>query len=84
MIADTSGLVSLFSPDDQNHTVAMNAAKQLQGANKDILIPAAVFVEFLNVLGRKAGHDTACAAVSELTPPFLVLSDLDNLLNTQR
>ena len=82
IIADTSGLVSLFSPNDHNHAVAVKAAKRLQRAHKDILIPAAVFVEFLNVLGRKAGHTAAIAAVSELTPPFIVLSEPANLLDT--
>jgi predicted nucleic acid-binding protein len=79
IIADTSGLVSLFSPDDRNHIEAINAAKRLQNDQKTILVPAAVFVEFLNVLGRKAGHEAALAAVSELTPPFLVLSEPANL-----
>jgi predicted nucleic acid-binding protein len=74
IIADTSGLVSLFSPDDRNHAEAINAAKRLQHEKRDILIPAAVFVEFVNVMGRKAGHAVALAAVTELTPPFLVLS----------
>ena len=73
IIADTSGLVSLFSPDDRNHEVAIKAAKRLQNDQKTILIPTAVYVEFLNVLGRKAGHETALAAASELTPPFLIL-----------
>ena len=82
IIADTSGLVSLFSPNDHNHAVAVNAAKRLQSANKEILIPAAVFIEFLNVLGRKVGHTAAIAAVSELTPPFIVLSEPTNLLDT--
>jgi predicted nucleic acid-binding protein len=75
IIADTSGLVSLFLPNDQNHEVAVKAARQLQSAHKDILIPADVFVEFLNILGRKAGHTAALAAVAELTPPFLVLRE---------
>jgi len=79
MIADTSGLVSLFSPHDRNHEAAINAAKRLTNDQKSILIPAAVFVEFLNILGRKAGHETALAAASELTPPFLVLSEPANL-----
>ena len=79
IIADTSGLVSLFSPDDRNHEEAIHAAKQLKNDQKTILIPAAVFVEFLNILGRKAGHETALAAASELTPPFLVLSEPANL-----
>jgi predicted nucleic acid-binding protein len=79
IIADTSGLVSLFSPDDRNHEEAIKAAKRLQNDQKTILIPTAVYVEFLNVLGRKAGHKTALAAASELTPPFLILSEPANL-----
>ena len=79
IIADTSGLISLFLPDDHNHTVAVNAAKALQSAHKDILIPPSVFVEFLNILGRIAGHKIARAAVPELTtPPFLVLTTQTN------
>ena len=79
IIADTSGLVSLFSPDDSSHGEALNAAKRLKNDQKTILIPAAVFIEFLNVLGRKAGHETAIAAASELTPPFIILSEPANL-----
>jgi predicted nucleic acid-binding protein len=82
IIADTSGLVSLFNPADRNHTEAINAAKQLTNDKKTILIPAAVFVEFLNVLGRKASHEAALAAAAELTPPFLVLSEPTNLLQS--
>lgn len=83
IIADTSGLVSLFSPADQNHEVAVAAAKHLSTQHKDILIPAAVFVEFLNILGRKAGHITALAAAAELTPPFLVLGEPADLQASQ-
>ena len=72
IIADTSGLVSLFLPGDHNHAVAVKAAQKLQNQQKDILIPAAVFVEFLNVLGRKVGHGPALAAAAELTAPFLI------------
>jgi predicted nucleic acid-binding protein len=82
IIADTSGLISLFSPNDHNHKVAVAAAKRLSDDHKDILIPAAVLVEFLNILGRKAGHAAALAAVTELTPPFLVISEPANLLDT--
>ncbi len=82
IIADTSGLISLFSPDDHNHNVAIKAAERLRTELKDILIPAAVFVELVNILGRKAGHNAALAAVSELTPPFLVLSEPNNLIGT--
>ena len=79
IIADTSGLVSLFLPNDHNHEVAVKAARHLQSEHKDILITAAVFVELLNILGRKVGHTAALAAVSELTPPFLVLTTVSPL-----
>jgi predicted nucleic acid-binding protein len=82
IIADTSGLISLFSSNDQNHEMAVEAARRLSNERKDILIPAAVLVEFLNILGRKAGHAAALAAVTELTPPFLVISEPANLLDT--
>ena len=79
ILADTSGLVSLFLPDDHNHEVAVKAAKTLQSEHKDVLIPAAVYVEFLNILGRKVGHTAALAAVAELTPPFLILTTQTNV-----
>jgi len=79
IIADTSGLVSLFLPGDHNHEVAVKAAKELQNEHKDILIPAAVFVELLNILGRKVGHTAARAVVAELTPPFLILTTQTNV-----
>lgn len=79
IIADTSGLISLFLPDDHNHMVAVKAAKDLQSAHKDILIPPSVFVEFLNILGRIAGHKIARATVPELTPPFMVLVKQTNV-----
>ncbi len=75
IIADTSGLISLCLPGDHNHTVAVTAADQLKRDHRDILIPAAVFVEFLNILGRKVSHSAALAAAAELTSPFLILSE---------
>jgi predicted nucleic acid-binding protein len=78
IIADTSGLISLFFPSDHNHEVAVQAANRLRNDHKDILIPAAVFVEFLNILGRIAGHKAALAAVAELQPPFLILNEQSN------
>ena len=79
IITDTSGLVSLFSSNDRNHTAAVKAALLLQTANRDILIPAVIFVEFLNVLGCQVNHTSALAAVAELTPPYIVLDDSTHL-----
>ena len=84
IIADTSGLISLFNTGDRNHDTAINAAIRLENDDKTILIPAAVYVEFLNVLGRKVGHKVALAAAAELTPPFLVLSEPANLPQSPR
>jgi predicted nucleic acid-binding protein len=81
IIADTSGLVSLFSPDDRNHAEVVNAAKRLQNEQRDILIPAAVLVEFLNVMGRKTNHNVALAVIPELTPPFLILNEPSHFPN---
>jgi predicted nucleic acid-binding protein len=82
IIADTSGLVSLFIPNDQNHAEALKAASRLQNEKIDIIIPNSVLVEFLNVMGRKAGHAVALAAATELTPPFHVLNETANLLDS--
>ena len=84
IIADTSGLVSLLLPGDHNHKEALKAARQLQAKQKSILIPAAVFVELLNILGRKVGHAAALAAVSELYPPFVVLTTQANVGQAQK
>ena len=84
IIADTSGLISLLLPGDHNHKVALKAAMQLQTEQKSILVPAAVFVELLNILGRKVGHHAALAAVSELYPPFVVLTTQANVAQAQK
>src|SRR4051812_11113600 len=76
IIADTSALISLLLPGDHNHTVAVAAAKKLQDKHKDILVPSAVLVEFLNILGRKVSHSVAAAVMPGiLTPPFLLISE---------
>ena len=71
-------------PGDHNHKVAIEAARQLQTEQKSILIPAAVFVELLNILGRKVGHHATLTAVSELYPPFVVLTTQANVDQAQK
>jgi predicted nucleic acid-binding protein len=51
----------------------------LQNEHKDILIPAAVYVELLNILGRKVGDPAANAVVAELSSPFLILTTQTNV-----
>lgn len=53
IIADASGLISLLNQYDQNYAAAANAADRLRNAQKDILVPTAVRVELLNILGSK-------------------------------
>jgi predicted nucleic acid-binding protein len=74
VIADTSGLVSLFSPADRNHVAARAASQDLARAPGQIIVSDHVFTETMNVLGKKAGHAAALEAARHLrsTPPFLV------------
>jgi predicted nucleic acid-binding protein len=69
LIADTSGLVSLATDTDQNHKPAMKAAAILRSASRPILLPADVYVETINVLGKKSGHVTALKVAAELLHP---------------
>jgi predicted nucleic acid-binding protein len=69
IIADTSSLVSLATDTDQNHEPATNAAASLRDASRPILLPADVYVETINVLGKKSGHETALKVASELLHP---------------
>src|ERR687885_747546 len=84
IIADTSGLVSLFLPGDHNHKMAVKTAEELRSEQKSILVPASVFVELLNILGRKVGHSAALAVISQLSPPFIVLTIQNNVAHAQK
>jgi predicted nucleic acid-binding protein len=84
IIADTSGLVSLFVLGDHNHKQAVKAAEELRNEQKSILVPASVFVELLNILGRNVGHSAALAVVSQLSPPFLILTTQNNIAQAQK
>jgi predicted nucleic acid-binding protein len=76
IIADTSGLFSLVIPSDHNHQVAIAEAKCLEEAHKDIIIIQAVYIEFLNVIGKQYGHKIALFAAATLTPPrFVILNE---------
>jgi predicted nucleic acid-binding protein len=76
IIADTSGLVSLVTDTDQNHDPATQAAAKLQEASRPIILPFDVYVETINVLGKKSGHETALKAAAQLLHPesqFIIL-----------
>jgi predicted nucleic acid-binding protein len=69
IIADTSALVSLATDTDHNHIPAKEAAARLRDVSQPIILPAAVFVETINVLGKRSGHKTAIKAAAELLRP---------------
>src|SRR5438045_2971790 len=83
IIADTSGLVSLATDTDQHHKPAMKAAAKLRDASRPILLPSDVYVETINVLGKKSGHETALKVASELLHPdsqFLLIETHTSLI----
>ena len=69
IIADTSGLVSLATDTDQNHEPATTAAAELRDTSRPLLLPFDVYVETINVLGKKSGHTTALQVAAELLNP---------------
>jgi predicted nucleic acid-binding protein len=66
IIADSSALVSLVVEADHNHRPATQEANRLRKVSRPIILPADVFVETVNILGKKSGHDTAMKAAREL------------------
>ena len=69
IIADTSALVSLATDTDQNHAVAVREAEKLSKAAKLIILPIDVFVETMNILGKRSGHETALQAAAAILQP---------------
>ncbi|MBB4984776.1 type II toxin-antitoxin system VapC family toxin [Streptomyces nymphaeiformis] len=78
IIADTSGLVSLFHPLDSNHALAVKAAEQLQDSDATMLVPIAVYLELLNILGRIMGHEIAARVAEELSDHFVILNNISS------
>ena len=69
IVADTSALVSLATDTDQNHHPAKEAAARLREVSRPIILLAAIFVETVNILGKRSGHETALKAADELLRP---------------
>jgi predicted nucleic acid-binding protein len=79
VIADSSGLVSLISPNDSNHQQALALSHKLQEKRTTVLTPSNVFTETVNILGKKLGHQIAVEAAELMTSSelFLVVDTLD-------
>ncbi len=75
IIADTSAIISLLSPQDANHARAVALRESYARAHGVVVVPPDVFTETMNVLGRQAGHAAARAAAAHLraTQGFLVV-----------
>jgi predicted nucleic acid-binding protein len=80
IIADTSGLVSLFHPLDSNHYAAVDEAQRLRANRSEVVVPIAVYIEFLNILGRMLGHKAAVEAGAELSDHFVIFNNLSSSL----
>ena len=82
IIADTSALVSLATDTDHNHMPAKEAAARLREVSRPIILPADIFVETVNILGKRSGHETALKAAAELLRPegqFVLIETLPYL-----
>ena len=66
IISDTSGLVSLATKTDQNHSPAVEEAAKLEKAKRPVIVPTDVLTETLNILGKKSGQKIALQAASQL------------------
>jgi predicted nucleic acid-binding protein len=66
IIADSSGIVSLISETDSNHSVALKLTDTLRDTAGSIIVPSDVFSETLNVIGRKIGHEVAVTVGQEI------------------
>jgi predicted nucleic acid-binding protein len=64
IIVDSSGLISLIVESDSNHAAAVSAANNFGLPDAaTALIPAEIFAETLNILGKKFGHEYAAGTV---------------------
>jgi predicted nucleic acid-binding protein len=62
-------LVSLATDTDHNHIPAKEAAARLREVSRPIILPTDIFVETVNILGKRSGHETALKAAAELLQP---------------
>ena len=66
IVADTSGLFSLFSANDRNHQIAIDESRRIEINNDLFLIPSDVITELVNILGKKVGHPQALKRAKQI------------------
>lgn len=69
VIADSSGIISLLFPTDANHAAAVAASERLASSGIVLLVPSHVFVETINVVGKKQSHAAAVQVAQALYRP---------------
>ena len=62
VIADSSALVSLVKKNDSRHGEAMNERRFLNNRPINAILPAEVFAEAMNVIGKKISNPAAIEA----------------------
>jgi predicted nucleic acid-binding protein len=70
IIADSSALVALAIETDAHHADAVATSQTLSAAQHRIIVPADVFSESVNLLGKMSGHESALRLAHELLAPF--------------
>ena len=82
VIADTSALVALVVEDDATHGAALRAAEKVKGARQRTIVPAEVFAETVNILGKLESNSVAITAADYLlaSPSFLIVGSNPELL----
>src|SRR3989338_4230056 len=66
IIADSSGIISLISKTDKNHSQAVKISLKLEKDKGSVIIPSEVFAETLNIAGKKLGHKIALSVAEKI------------------
>ena len=62
-IADSSALISLSIITDTNHSAAKKILENVSSLDYTIIIPAEIFSETVNILGKKFGHKKSVESI---------------------
>lgn len=77
VILDTSAFLSLGNVNDSNYQKATQISQYMAKKELSIIIPADVFTEIINVVGRKIGHQAATLQAQKI-----LLSDMFTIAET--
>jgi len=66
VIADSSAFVSLATVTDSNHESVTKISHEIYKTDKYIIVPADIFTETVNILGKKSDHNIALGTAREI------------------